>query len=198
VQERCFLYDHEKDAFTEVSSAADLPQWSNCCAVKASRGEDSEAWSYDVRLYGASQTIVNAVSRLIRDVESLFPRVPAGLPASPDEPVSTDEPGCPEWERYMTGVAQGYWMRHCDHTAKLEGWSLFRIRYGSGVGTLQIQALDEPDESGAYLEGRDGEAYDLCCRKALDGSRLHALALFLAGKEDSPDLQIPRALLEHV
>jgi hypothetical protein len=54
VQERCFLYDHEKDAFTEVSSAADLPQWSNCCAVKASRGEDSEAWSYDVRLYGAS------------------------------------------------------------------------------------------------------------------------------------------------
>lgn len=93
------------------------------------------------------------------------------------------------WEEKMVKLGD-YWMKHCDAQSKKEGWALF-----NADGILQIQAIDDPEEGETILAGRDAEAYELCSTRALAGSQLHALALYLDGKE-SGEIFVPRVLVE--
>jgi len=95
------------------------------------------------------------------------------------------------WQKNMIELGT-HWMEHYDEDSKREGWALF-----NHDGTLQIQALDDPEEGQATLKGGDGEAYTLCCNKALNGSKLHLLALFLDGRPVNEDgVDVPKILLK--
>ncbi len=83
-----------------------------------------------------------------------------------------------------------YWIKNCDAAAKKEGWSLF-----NHDGTLQIQIIDDPEEGDGSLDN-DGTAYTLCVLSALQGSKLHALALYLDGHSSDDDTYVPRSLME--
>jgi len=84
-----------------------------------------------------------------------------------------------------------YWNRVCDAQSKKEGWALF-----DADGVLHIQALDDPEPGQGWLEGRDNAAYSLCFKKALGGSKLHALALFLDGRPADEPVFIPAEVMK--
>jgi hypothetical protein len=97
--------------------------------------------------------------------------------------IDTERPSV-EWTNYMIELGQ-YWVENYDSMSKKEGWALFN------TGTeLQIQAIDEPEEGDAELKGRDGEAYQLITERALQGSKMHLLALYLDGREVKKDQEV--------
>lgn len=101
---------------------------------------------------------------------------------------SEPETGTP-WDRYMNLLGNS-WGNDFDRLSKAEGWALF------DTGThFQIQAIDDPEEGDASLPGQDGEAYSVCVKKALAGSRMHLLALFLDGRSNKGDVWVPGELL---
>lgn len=94
------------------------------------------------------------------------------------------------WKKVMVPLGQ-YWNQHCDEKSKAEGWALFNTG-----DELLIQKIDEPEEGEPELKN-DAEAYELCCQKALTGSKLHLLALFLDGRPDNnKGTDVPRCLIE--
>ena len=94
-----------------------------------------------------------------------------------------------EWTKYMALLGD-HWTRNCDAQSKEEGWTLFNAN-----GVLQIESLDDPAKGEGRLKGRDGEAYALVCQKAMTGSKLHALALFLDGKNADKPTYVPKILV---
>jgi len=94
-----------------------------------------------------------------------------------------------DWDRFMVELDQS-WNEKFDHASKKEGWALF-----NHDGILQIQAIDNPEDDEGSLDHGDGEAYNLCVEKALAGSKMHALALLLDGR-DAFCVYVPKALLE--
>lgn len=100
------------------------------------------------------------------------------------------------WNQHMTKIRVNAWTKAHDRAASVEGWSVFSVIGGSADGEYQIQAFDEPSEDGTPpLLADDGEAYTLCCEKALEGSKLHALALYLDGRKYQPCPDVPKALM---
>ncbi len=93
------------------------------------------------------------------------------------------------WNEYMIELGD-YWIRECDAAAKKEGWTVF-----NADGVLQIQAVDEPEDGDVSLPDGDGQAYSLVAQKALEESKLHALALYLDGREADGEIFIPKALI---
>lgn len=98
------------------------------------------------------------------------------------------------WNKHMVPLGKT-WTRKFDQLAKKEGWAIFSCNGGSADGKMQIQSIDDPEEGDAELKERDGEAYTLVCQKALAGSKMHLLALFLDGR-DIDDIYIPRILID--
>lgn len=96
------------------------------------------------------------------------------------------------WATVMAPLGD-YWRRVASPRAIHEGWELFDCD-----GVLQIQGIDCPDDGDAGLAGGDAEAYQLCVTRALAGSKLHLLALFLDGRPSSVGdaKEVPRTLLE--
>src|SRR6516164_3092315 len=86
------------------------------------------------------------------------------------------------WKDLMAPLGR-YWMENCVERAWAEGWDVFQAERDDGT-TLEINALDDPEVGGGgvYLTGGDAEAYDIVAKRALEGSKLHILALFLDGK----------------
>ena len=77
-----------------------------------------------------------------------------------------------------------------DTASSAEGWSIF-----NADGLLQIQRIDDPEDGSEPVFAHDGEAYKFVTEKALKGSKLHLLALYLDGRSDTKDIQVPRLML---
>lgn len=102
-----------------------------------------------------------------------------------------------QWDIHMVSLEKP-WTNEFDQLASKEGWSLFSVNGGKEDydGRYQIQAVDDPEAGDAKLSGNDGEAYALCCQKALAGSKMHMLALFLDGQPFESAVYVPRCLVE--
>lgn len=74
------------------------------------------------------------------------------------------------------------WLGRFNELSWQEGWTLS----GRDDGCWEIQKLDEPDE-GVREFTSDSEALAFVTEKALAGSALHMLALFLDGRKDESD-----------
>jgi hypothetical protein len=90
------------------------------------------------------------------------------------------------------------WFAEFNRLSWCEGWLLG----GHDDGNWAIQKLDEPDE-GVREFGSDCEALAFVTAKALAGSALHMLALFLDGRKDKGydgdgDIWVPLAMVEAV
>lgn len=99
--------------------------------------------------------------------------------------------GSEVWYDHMT-LLGSRWADQGSSLAIKEGWDLFNCD-----GQFQIQAIDVPEDGAPRLPGGDGEAYALCAKRALQGSALHALALYLDGRNIDDDY-VPEALLEWI
>src|SRR3954471_4735819 len=93
------------------------------------------------------------------------------------------------WEKNMIALGN-HWMKRYDDASKDEGWALF-----DHDGTLQIQKVDDPEPGQGTLLGDDSEAYRLVCEKALQGSVMHVLALYLDGRS-AEKVEVPNILIE--
>lgn len=82
-----------------------------------------------------------------------------------------------------------FWTKQHDKRAKSEGWTIF-----DADGTLQIQRIDEPEDGDATLV-IDAQAYQLCTKMALQGSKMHLLALYLDGRINDEEMCVPKAML---
>ena len=92
------------------------------------------------------------------------------------------------WDKHMIKLDE-LWLKKYDDLSKSEGWALF-----DHDGIIQIQVLDELEEGQAFIEDRDGGAYEFVSEKSLSGSKMHILALYLDGR-NSQEIYIPRCLV---
>jgi hypothetical protein len=98
-------------------------------------------------------------------------------------------------------------MPEFDIDCKLEGWAIF-----NADGRLRIQALDDPKmveydmkQAGIFPPGHkikhwkgihpDVDVIKYCTIKALSGSKLHLLALFLDGQDAESEFEIPKEMV---
>ena len=94
------------------------------------------------------------------------------------------------WNKYMKALKR-QWIRRFAAQANREGWDLF-----DADGMMQIQSLDCPEKGQAHLKGGDGQAYELVAKKALKGSQMHILALYIDGRDGVREIDVPKILLE--
>lgn len=78
-----------------------------------------------------------------------------------------------------------HWMRHYDAEAKKQGWSLF-----NADGEVQIQKIDEPEESDTEL-GDDCDALSLVSEAAADGCVMALVALYFDGRPVGKEVYLP-------
>lgn len=95
------------------------------------------------------------------------------------------------WSDYMVPYSE-YWRTVAGPQANQEGWDVFDTD-----GTLQIQKVDDAEDGHVQLTD-DGQAYQHCLLQALQGSRLHILALYLDGRlcDATEPILVPRNLIE--
>jgi hypothetical protein len=76
-----------------------------------------------------------------------------------------------------------------DAACKAEGWGIFTTTEGK----YNIQRIDKPEPGDGVLPS-DEAAYQLVIGKALQGSKLHLMALMMDGWE-TDDCMVPTMLL---